>query len=168
MDYSIVTLDEATFRLQPVYKRVWYFKGETPDGVFFRSKEKAVIVGALINGQKLFYSWIPAVNTVTFYFFLRRFLREYPQRKFVFVLDNASYHKSSPICKFLSANHNVEVEFLPPYSPELNPIETCWKIVRKNVTESTVFPTVESMREEIEEFLDNHNFTLNVSNYLCP
>ena len=56
---------------------------------------------------------------------------------------------------------------LPPYSPELNPTETCWKIIRANVTNSTYFPNLESMQENIENFLDGHFFMLNVSNYLC-
>ena len=78
------------------------------------------------------------------------------------------YHKSSVIKEYPGLlSRNIKVEFLPPYSPELNPTETCWKIIRQNVTSSTYFPSLENMQEEIENFLSKHTFMLNVSNYLC-
>ncbi len=169
MGYSIVTFDEAGFRLVPVYKKVWFFKGKKPKGVFFWSNKKISIIGALINGNELFYEWHTSLNTVTFYMFINNFLEKYHKQKFVFVLDNAGYHKTSPIMGVLNKyKDRVKIEFLPTYSPELNPTETCWKIIRHNVTNSTYFQTIESMQEAIDNFLSKNIFKLNVSNYLCP
>ena len=39
------------------------------------------------------------------------------------ILDNAKYHHASPLKEFLELNTNMILEFIPPYSPELNPIE---------------------------------------------
>ena len=65
--------------------------------------------------------------------------------------------------KYLTGlNKNIFVEFFPPYSPEPDPTETCWKTIRATVTNSTYFPTLESMREEIESFIKNKRFTLNL------
>jgi len=164
-----VTFDEAGFRLVPVYKKVWFFKGEKPKGVFFWSNKKINIIGALIDGKEFFYEWHTSLNSVTFYFFLNNFLKKYPHQKFVFILDNAGYHKTSPIQDIFGKNKDrIKVEFLPTYSPELNPTETCWKIIRHDVTNSTYFQTIENMQEAIETFLDKNIFRLNVSNYLCP
>jgi len=70
--------------------------------------------------------------------------------------------------KYLATlDKNIFVEFFPPYSPELNPTETCWKVVRANVTNSTYFPNLESMQEEIESFIKKKRFKLNLPNYLC-
>ncbi|HLG24853.1 MAG TPA: IS630 family transposase [Candidatus Nanoarchaeia archaeon] len=168
MGYSIVTFDEAGFRLVPVYKRVWFFKGEKPKGVFFWSNKKLTIFGALIDGKKLFYEFYDALNSLTFKAFIMSFVESLPKRKrFVFLLDNAGYHKTSPIMNYLNKFTRIKVEFFPPYSPELNPTETCWKIVRANVTNSTYYPDLDSMQESIESFLDGRFFTLDVSNYLC-
>jgi len=52
VDHTIVTFDEAGFRLVPVYKRVWFPKGKKPKGVFFWSNKKSNIIGALIDGKK--------------------------------------------------------------------------------------------------------------------
>jgi transposase len=46
------------------------------------------------------------------------------------VLDNASYHRAR-IVRDLAAALNIELLFLPPYSPNLNLIERVWKLVKK-------------------------------------
>ena len=168
MGYSIVTFDEAGFRLVPVYRRVWFFKGEKPKGVFFWSNKKLEIFGALIDGKKLFYEFYDALNSLTFKAFISNFVESLPKRKkFIFLLDNARYHKTAPIMNYLSKFSRIKVEFFPPYSPELNPTETCWKVIRANVTNSTYFNDLDSMQESIENFLDGHFFMLNLPNYLC-
>ena len=45
----------------------------------------------------------------------------------------------------------IKVENIPPYSPELNPIETCWKVTKNAVTKSQYFKTIESMQDALEE-----------------
>lgn len=83
-------------------------------------------------------------------------------------MDNASYHKSAKTRKFIESEYkNVALEFFPPYCPELNPTETCWKITRANVTNSTYFNSIEDMKEELNKFFSKHIFMLNLSNYLC-
>ncbi|MBI4143833.1 IS630 family transposase [Candidatus Woesearchaeota archaeon] len=167
MDHTIVTFDEVGFRLVPVYKRVWFFKGEKPKGIFFWSNKKAELFGALVDGKELYYEWYDSLNSLTYKAFLRGFIEQLPKGKYVFVFDNAGYHKTSCIRNFIAEFCNIKVEFIPPYSPELNPTEACWKIIRANVTNSTYFPTLDNMQEAIETFLKKHIFMLNVSNYLC-
>ncbi|HLC57273.1 MAG TPA: IS630 family transposase [Candidatus Nanoarchaeia archaeon] len=169
MGYSIVTFDEASFKLVPVYRRVWFMKGEKPRGVFFWSNKKLIIFGALIDGRKLFHEFYTSANSLTYLAFLDHFVKQISKRKkYVFLLDNASYHKSSVVKEyFYSLNKNIKVEFFPPYSPELNPTEACWKGIRQNVTNSTYYPTLDSMQESIENFLKGYFFRFNLSNYLC-
>lgn len=83
-------------------------------------------------------------------------------------MDNTSYHWFSVIKEYLQTlSKNIKVEFLPPYIPKLNPTETCWRIIKSNVTNSTHFPTMDNIQEKIEKFANTHNFMLNVGNYLC-
>lgn len=42
------------------------------------------------------------------------------------------------------------MEHIPPYSPELNPIETCWKVTTNNVTKSQYFEKIDEMQETME------------------
>jgi transposase len=167
--HTIVTFDEASFRLVPVYRRVWFLRGQKPKGIFFWSNKKLNIFGALIDGKKLFYEFYNSLNSLTYWAFLENFVETLSKdKKYVFLFDNAPYHKSSVIMEYLeSLSKNIVVEFFPPYSPELNPTETCWKILRNNVTNSTHFHCIEEMQRAIEKSLNNHFFMLNVSNYLC-
>ena len=168
MGHTIVTFDEASFRLVPVYKRVWFVKGKRPQGVFFWSNKKINAFGALINGKKFYHKWYTSLNTLTFRSFLSAFTKQLPAGNYVFLLDNASYHKSSTVMKYFKKfGDNIKVEFLPPYSPELNPTESCWRTIRSMVTNSTYFSTVENMQLKIDRFLASHRFNFNVSNYLC-
>lgn len=144
-------------------------KGQKPQGTFFWSNKKLNIFGALINGQKLFYEFYSSLNSVTYLAFLDHLIKTLNKdQKYVFILDNAPYHKSSIIKEHLKTlEPNIKTEFIPPYSPELNPTETCWKIIRANVTNSTYFSCTNEMQKKIENFINGHNFMLKTSNYLC-
>ena len=156
------------FRLVPVYRKVWYFKGERPRGVFFWSNKKLDLIGAT-DGKKVFYEWHDSLNSLTFKAFLSSFIDTLSKhKKYVFLMDNVGYHKTSCITNFLAKYPNIKTEYYPTYSPELNAIETCWKITRACVTNSTYFKTIDEMKRSIELFLDEHFFMLNLSNYLCP
>ncbi|MBS3095092.1 transposase [Candidatus Woesearchaeota archaeon] len=61
---------------------------------------------------------------------------------------------------------NYAIEFLPPYSPQLNCIETCWKTIRYNVTNSNMFDTIPNLKSGIEVFLEKNEFMLNSTDYL--
>ena len=120
MDHELITFDEVGFRLVPVYRRVWFFKGEKPRGVFFWSNKKLNLIGALINGTKIFYEWHNSLNSLTFKAFLSDFIDTLlPEKNYVFLLDNVGYHKTSCILNFLKRFQNIKVEFYPTYSPEL-------------------------------------------------
>jgi len=47
-------------------------------------------------------------------------------------LDNASFHKSDEIIELANA-HGCDIVFLPPYSPDLNPIEKVWANFKRNL-----------------------------------
>lgn len=50
----------------------------------------------------------------------------------IIIMDNASFHKSDDI-KELAKTHGCELIFLPPYSPDLNPIEKVWANFKRNL-----------------------------------
>ena len=153
----------------PVYRKVWYFKGERPKGFFFWSNKKLSLIGAYSDGKKVFYEWYDALNSLTFKAYLSSFIPTLSKRKkYVFLMDNVGYHKTSCIQNYIAKYPNIKVEYYPPYSPELNAIETCWKITRAVVTNSTYYPTLEHMKLAVEKFLDNHIFMHRLSHYLCP
>lgn len=62
--------------------------------------------------------------------FLRILKRKYQEQKVYLILDNVSYHKT--IAKELAENPSsaIEIVFLPSYSPDFNPIEQLWKVMK--------------------------------------
>ena len=151
----------------PLNRRIWAPTNSKPKGIFWWSNKKANIFGALIEGKKLYYEWYDKLNAHYFVEFMKRFTKTLDKnKKYVFIFDNASSHKAKMSLKFLYSLENVFIEFLPPYSPQLNCIETCWKIVKYNVTNSNFFQTIIDLKLGVEKFLDENSFTLVPSNYL--
>lgn len=169
MGYELVAIDEASFQLATGYKRIWFLKGEKPKRAFFWSSKKLTVFGALTNSHKFYYNFYIAQNSLTFSFFLRDlFAWLDPSKKYVFILDNAGFHKTCVIMDLFEKQKNwVAVEFIPPYSPELNPIETCWKVTKNAVTKSQHFINLDSMQIVLEGFWNEHIFTQNFMHYLC-
>ena len=59
----------------------------------------------------------------------------------VLVLDNAKIHHDQELLEYLDA-FGVKVEFLPPYSPDLNPIETAFSTIKKFLQRNRYFVDV--------------------------
>ncbi len=74
------------------------------------------------------------------------------------VLDNARYQKNS-LVQILAAHFNIELLYLPSYSPNLNLIERLWKFVKKQCLYSTYYPDFKSFKEAISGCL-NHTHDL--------
>ena len=157
-----------SFGLVPVARRIWAPIGSKPKGLFWWSNKKANLFGALIDGKKLYYEWYDKLNANSFIDFMKRFVAILDKnKKWVFVFDTGPAHKAKISMNFLhSLGENIFIEFIPPYSPQLNCIETCWKIIKYHVTNSNFFATVESLKSGIDQFLNDYFFMLNPSNYL--
>jgi transposase len=71
-------------------------------------------------------------------------------RKVVVIADNARYHHASLHAEWRkSVASGFHLHFLPPYSPELNPIERVWKLLRRRRLHNQHFPTLESVIEAV-------------------
>lgn len=168
MGHIIVAFDEVKFQLEPDYKRIWFPKGEKPQGAFFWSSKKLLTFGALTSDHNFFYEFYDSQNSLIFRHFLRKFIKTLDSdNKYVFILDNVGYHKTQTVLNLLNEFSFIKVEYLPTYSPELNPIETCWKVSKNNVTKSQYFPNIETMQEALESFWSKHIFMQEFITYLC-
>jgi len=169
MGYELVAIDEAGFHLTTEYKKIWFPRGETPRGAFFWSSKKLITFGALTSSHKFYYDFYVAQNSMTFMHFLRELFKTFDKKKkYLLIMDNAAFHKTQCV-KNLIAEYapRIRVEHIPPYSPELNPIETCWKVTKNNVTKSQYFPTIDEMQDALENFWTEHIFMQDFMRYLC-
>ena len=98
------------------YKRTNIVAGKCGDKII------SPLVYDKIMDSKFFEKW-----------FKEMFLNEVEENKAI-VMDNATFHCKSrlyELCK--NANKNLKLIFLPPYSPDLNPIEKYWAILKKKL-----------------------------------
>lgn len=85
------------------------------------------------------------------------------ERRIIIILDNYSVHKASLViqaCEIL----NIELRYLPPHSPHLNPIEQVWKSIKKYMS-NYLLDTIEIMKElfekEFNRIINNDSFFKN-------
>ena len=77
------------------------------------------------------------VDARWFGYFLRQVAAAYPGERVILAVDNAGWHKA----KRLAVPANLILWFLPPHSPELNPVEQVWQWLRDRHTRSRLFRT---------------------------
>jgi len=95
-------------------KKAWGNKGRTN------------VIGALLNKQLLCCATINGnVDTDVFHSWITQQLIPKLPPNAVIVMDNASFHKQEKTRQAIT-NEGFILEFLPPYSPHLNPIEHLW------------------------------------------
>jgi transposase len=64
----------------------------------------------------------------------------------VIILDNSRYHHARSLTPWLRDHRReLRLDFLPPYSPQLNPIERVWKLTRKVCLHNHYFPTLQEL-----------------------
>ena len=125
---------------------MWVPPEETDPVLLHAPTRKSVaLFGAVqLRTGQLVTQFAPQFNAVTFGGFLRQLWRHRrPQRRLVLVLDNARYHHATLLQPFLAVHRTaLTCAFLPPYSPNLNPIERVWKLARKLCTHNQYFPVL--------------------------
>lgn len=87
---------------------------------------------------------MPGCSADNFQIFLDQFSLQNPSELKIMVLDNGAFHKA----KSLIIPPNIALIFLPPYSPELNPAETIWAILKRKFTNR-----LHSTLDEISDFI---------------
>ena len=83
--------------------------------------------------------------------FLDRFADRFSESLNVLVLDNGRFHKA----KSLSIPDNVRLVFLPPYSPELNPVERLWQDLKDHIA-FHLHQTLSALKKRVQEKLQSY------------
>ena len=123
--------------LQPVlprYEYFWLFGAVEP-----------------LTGESLFLE-MPALDTACFQAYLDELSLAYPDTLNLLVIDGAPAH----VAKRLQIPDNVLLVRLPPYSPELNPIERVWQDLRKWLG-STLQPDLAALKDRVAAILCNYS-----------
>jgi transposase len=122
--------DEARFGTQGTITRVWAPRGSRPRAVRQNGREWLYVLMAVCVGTGATSALImPGLDTEVLNLFLEQFSGELPAGVHaVLIWDGAGYHTSGD----LVVPGNVSLIQLPPYSPELNPVENLWHYLRSH------------------------------------
>lgn len=132
---SIVFIDETGFRLQPVNRRTWAPRGETPVQRAWDRYDRLSVIGAVALSPTRrristpFQIYEDNIRTDEVVDFIIQLRRQY-QRPLIICLDRWSVHRSATRQINASRVKHVDFEWLPAYAPELNPVEARWSYTK--------------------------------------
>ena len=131
--------DEAGFGRINKPKYCWCKKGFRPSVPCHHIREYRYAYGAVEpkTGES-FFLIMPYCNTNCMNLFLQELSEAYPQDAIILVCDGARWHKSNN----LRIPQNIELVFIPPYTPEMNPIEQIWDEIREKGFRNECFQTL--------------------------
>jgi len=121
-----------------------------------RVREYKTVYGAVspIDGDS-FFMVLEKGNTENMSIFLSELSKKFPDTLILLCMDNASWHKSHE----LNVHKNVVRFFIPPRTPEMNPIEIVWREIRKlgfkNIAFGSIGEVVTRFHKVISEDIDN-------------
>jgi len=149
------SLDECHFQQHGTRSVMWVPPEETDPVLLHAPTRKSVALFGAVNlrhGQ-LVTQPNPKFNGLTFGSFLRHLLRHRARgRRMVVILDNARYHHACLLKPFRRQHRQVlRLDHLPPYSPELNPIERVWKLTRRLCTHNQYFPELKDLLDAVAQ-----------------
>lgn len=151
---QIFFLDEAGVRSDSTLGRTWAPKGETPEVRTSGQRQQVNAISAVNDlGAFWFEVYTGKLNAAAFAEFLKRFMR-YRRRPVFLVVDGHPSHKAKLVARFVAETEGMlELHFLPPYAPDLNPDEFVWSHLRKHGTSKTPLRLNESLRGRVEHDL---------------
>jgi transposase len=150
---SIVFLDETGLMLQPVVRRTWAPKAQTPVMYSWDRRDRLSVIGALsLSARKrriglYFVVYERNVTSEEVEAFLRDVQRSLG-RELIVVLDRWAAHRKA--AKALFGDRRFWIEWLPPYAPDLNPVECLWSHTKHDDLANYVPDDVADLEWELE------------------
>jgi transposase len=139
--------DEARFGRISDTRRCWCPKPVRPLCHAMVSQEYTYAYGAVsVTDGVLDTLILPYVNSDCMQVFLDEVASRHPGNRIVMVLDGAGWHKA----KSLKIPGNLRLVSLPPYSPELNPVEHIWDDLREKSFHNRVFDSIDALENHLE------------------
>jgi transposase len=159
MEDPIVDLwatDEVHFQQHGSRCQMW-IPPETKDPVLLHAPTRHSVgyfaAVRLRDGKFFFSREVGKFNGLTFFAFIRILRRRSIRRgrRVVVITDNVKYHNAR-LHKPWREEHTLDfaLDYLPPYSPELNPIERVWKLTRRLCLHNRYFPSLNEVIDSVE------------------
>lgn len=152
-DETICFMDgvHPTHNVQPAYG--WIQKGVRKEIPANSGRSRINLSGIIdVIDHKVFVQEDKMLNTEATISFFRKIEEAYPEKNRIHVFcDNARYYRNKAVTEHLKTA-KVQLHFLPPYSPNLNPIERLWKWMKERVVHNTYYSEFEDFKSAVFGF----------------
>ncbi len=134
----------------------WIRTGGTKHVETTASRTRLNIIGAIQLGHisDAITGEYATINGASVIEFMSKVRTQYGSKTVHLILDQSGYHRSSPVAEKAS-QLDIKLHFLPPYSPNLNPIERLWKVMHEEVRNNRFFKSAKDFKESITGFFEN-------------
>jgi transposase len=158
----LVFLDESGFMLQPLRRRTWAPSGQTPLQRAWDRHERlsaiSIICVSPLRHRLSHYFQVLRENVQTGHlvWFLRQLHHHY-SRRVILIWDRSSVHRAA--AGIFAENHPdwFTFEWLPSYSPELNPVEQSWKRTKYDDLPNFIPDNLQHLHDQVYESQKNQN-----------
>ena len=151
----IFFLDEAGFQSDPPLGRTYGLKGQTPVVTTSGQRQSLNVISA-VNARGEFWAvtYTGKLNAEAFVIFLENFMQSW-KGKVLLVVDGHPAHKASLVKAYVhKLQGRLELHFLPPYAPDLNPDEFVWSHMKQNGVSKKPLKQNESLQKRIDQDLN--------------
>lgn len=108
-----------------------------------------------IDSKKVIVREDETLNSESTIEFLKKIEEEYSSKELIHLFcDNARYYRNKAVTEYLK-NSKIILHFLPPYSPNLNPIERLWKFMNEEVINNRYYETFQEFKDGLFSFLES-------------
>lgn len=151
-DAELLFFDESRFGTHSKIGHGWFETGKRTQVNVSLGFKNFYIYSATssFNGRSC-HLILPNVDTACMNAFLSELSLSYADKNVLLVLDGAGWHRS----KELVIPGNIKFLFLPPYSPELNPVEKLWEYIKSNTIKNKIFKCIAMLEDYVSEFIRN-------------
>ena len=161
----IIFQDEVHFQVTTSITRKWVRTGSKPKVKSAPGRKSVPYSGYVVprTGELIVSkpSWFNYETVIDSFRFLPESYHIDQGKKIYLVLDNAPWHKKAvrlvqteALPEYQDIRDKMHLLFLPPYSPDLNPIEQVWRIARREKTHNRYFSSKSSLKQTMDNYFN--------------
>jgi len=148
---EIFFLDEVGLRSDSPLGRSYGLKGKTPVVKTSGQRQKINAISAVNAKGAFWYQVYSGMLTAVLFVLMLKNLMKGRQKPVMLVVDGLPVHKAKCVAKYVqSTKGRLELHFLPPYAPDLNPDEFVWSHLKQNGTSKKPLRKNEALRQRVE------------------
>jgi len=162
MDATVVCIDQTKKSVQVEPRAAWFPRGTRPSVELSGQRDWTCLLGAITEDGDRFFSRLTEYITAEHAKHFILALCEEFEEDLIVVLDGAPYFQASAVTD-LAARDDLDFVTLPSSSPELNPVEECWRQLQAALS-NRFFDSLDELTTAIDTALEQISIP-SVSNY---